>query len=182
VSGVEAMLEALVGREGGYVDHPSDRGGATMWGVTEAVARAHGYRGAMRAMPRAVALAIYRARYWRAPGFDAIEAIDAPVAERLLDIGVNMGPVVAGRMLQRLLNALNGRGGLYADLAVDGACGVMTRAAMMALIERRGPRARQVLLHGLRALQATRYLEIAEGDPRQEDFAWGWLSARAFAA
>jgi len=29
-------------------------------------------------------------------------------------------------------------------------------------------------------LQATRYVEIAEGDPKQEDFAWGWLSGRAF--
>jgi lysozyme family protein len=29
-----------------FVDHPSDRGGATRFGITEAVARAHGYRGA----------------------------------------------------------------------------------------------------------------------------------------
>ena len=59
-SGIERMLDELVEREGGFVDHPADRGGATRYGITEAVARAHGYRGAMRQLPRAEALNIYR--------------------------------------------------------------------------------------------------------------------------
>jgi lysozyme family protein len=39
---VNALIEEVVAREGGYSDHPADEGGATRWGVTEAVARAHG--------------------------------------------------------------------------------------------------------------------------------------------
>lgn len=36
---IEAMIEATIGKEGGYVNHDDDRGGATRWGITEAVAR-----------------------------------------------------------------------------------------------------------------------------------------------
>jgi lysozyme family protein len=41
------LIDALIDREGGYVNHPADRGGPTRYGITEAVARAHGYAGAM---------------------------------------------------------------------------------------------------------------------------------------
>ncbi|MFT8245165.1 glycoside hydrolase family 108 protein [Roseomonas sp. BN140053] len=176
-----AYIEPVLGKEGGFSDHPSDRGGATMWGITEAVARAFGYQGPMRGMPRNTAIDIYRARYWTQPSFDRIAEIDAPLGAALLDIGINMGQAAAGKMLQRLLNVLNGRGVFYGNLTVDGACGAMTRAALNSLIQKRGPRARVVLLRGVRALQAGRYVEICEANPTQEDFAWGWLSGRAFA-
>ena len=42
---IDRLIEALIEREGGYVNHPADRGGPTRFGITEAVARAHGYRG-----------------------------------------------------------------------------------------------------------------------------------------
>ena len=50
---VEGLIDALIDREGGYVDHPADKGGATCFGITQAVARAHGYAGPMRQLPRA---------------------------------------------------------------------------------------------------------------------------------
>ncbi len=55
-----ASLEFVLAREGGFVDHPNDRGGPTCWGITEQVARAHGYRGDIRELPRSTAEAIYR--------------------------------------------------------------------------------------------------------------------------
>ncbi|HUG46231.1 MAG TPA: glycosyl hydrolase 108 family protein, partial [Sphingomicrobium sp.] len=61
---VERLIEALLEREGGYVNHPSDRGGPTNYGITEAVARAHGYQGSMRRLPREEAVAIYKRLYW----------------------------------------------------------------------------------------------------------------------
>ena len=45
------LIDGVISREGGYADQSADRGGATRWGITEAVARAHGYRGDMRAFP-----------------------------------------------------------------------------------------------------------------------------------
>ena len=38
--GIEHLLDALIEREGGYVNHRADRGGPTRYGITEAVARA----------------------------------------------------------------------------------------------------------------------------------------------
>ncbi len=55
---VDELIEALIEREGGYSNHPSDRGGPTKYGITEAVARAHGFSGAMRNLPRDEAAAI----------------------------------------------------------------------------------------------------------------------------
>ena len=49
---VDRLIDALIEREGGYVDHPADKGGPTCFGITEAVARAHGYAGPMRQLPR----------------------------------------------------------------------------------------------------------------------------------
>ena len=71
---IEALLEALIEREGGYVNHRADRGGPTRYRITEAVARAHGYRGAMASLPRDEAAAIYRRLYWRRPKFDQVAA------------------------------------------------------------------------------------------------------------
>ena len=117
--GIERMLDELVEREGGYVDHPADRGGATRFGVTEAVARAHGYRGAMRALPRDEAISIYRRLYWLRPRFDAVAERCAAIAAELFDTGVNMGPAVAATFLQRALTALNRQGKDFGNCILD---------------------------------------------------------------
>src|SRR3546814_13966192 len=50
--GIEGMIEATIGKEGGYSNHPADKCGPTMWGITERVARKNGYTGDMRNLPR----------------------------------------------------------------------------------------------------------------------------------
>jgi lysozyme family protein len=175
---VDAYIEALVKREGGYVDHPADRGGPTMYGITEQVARAYGYHGRMQDLPRSVAKAIYMERYWVQPRFDHIAELSGPVAEELLDTGVNMGTGVASRFLQRALNVLNKEGKSYPDLAVDGALGPMTIAAMRAYLGLRGKDGHVVLLRALNCLQGARYIDIAEARPSQEAFVHGWLLHR----
>jgi lysozyme family protein len=171
----------LLGKEGGYVNDPNDRGGETIWGITVAVARAFGYSRPMREMTRDEALQIYRKRYWEQPGFDRLAQIDEALAERLFDIGVNMGTAVAGKMLQRALNVLNRQAADYPDIAVDGACGAMTRAALGALIAKRGSAGRAVILGMVKALHSVRYIEIAEGNASQEAYEFGWQANRALA-
>src|SRR3954462_9938676 len=82
---VETLIDALVEREGGYVDHPADKGGPTCFGITEAVARAHGYAGPMRRLPRGEAAAISRPLYWPRPRFDEIAKRSAAIAAELFD-------------------------------------------------------------------------------------------------
>lgn len=164
-----------LGIEGGYSDHPSDRGGKTNWGITEAVARTHGYRGAMDALPKAVALDIYRDLYWDRIGLDFVAEIDADIALELFDTGVNMGAAVAARFLQRVLNALNRQGRDYGEVTVDGRIGPKTIDALRALRQRRGRPGMAALLLYLNALQGARYIELAEARPANEDFIFGWV-------
>jgi lysozyme family protein len=177
--GIERLLDALIEREGGFVDHPSDRGGATRFGVTEAVARAHGYRGPMRTLPREEAQAIYRRLYWLRPRFDQVAARAPRIAAELFDTGVNMGPAVAATFLQRALTALNRNGKDFADLVPDGRIGSQTLAALDSFLAVRGERGgERVLLHALEALQGERYVRLAERRPANEAFLYGWLANR----
>lgn len=176
--GIDVLIEEAIAREGGYVDHPADRGGPTRWGVTQAVARAHGYMGDMRNFPHASAAAIYRRRYWLRPGFDRVATRAPRIAAELFDTGINMGPKVAIRFLQRALNALNRGGTDYGDIAGDGALGPQTLAALDRYLETRGAGGEVVLLKAIEALQGARYLTLAERRPANEAFLYGWLANR----
>ena len=174
----DALIDAVIDREGRYVNHPADRGGPTCWGITEAVARAQGYDGAMQHLPRAEAAAIYRRIYWLRPGFDAV-ALRAPqIAAELFDTGVNMGTAIAIGFLQRALNALNREQYDYADLVRDGVFGKATRAALRGFITRRGRQGEAVLGKAIEALQASHYIDLAERRPANEAFLYGWLANR----
>ncbi|WP_414902013.1 glycoside hydrolase family 108 protein [Sphingomonas flavalba] len=175
---IDDLIDAAIGREGGYADHPADRGGPTRFGISEAVARANGYAGPMRALPRATAERIYRRLYWEQPGYARIAAAAPAIAAELFDTGINMGPAVATAFLQRALNALNRDAADYPDIAADGALGPQTEAALTAFLDRRRPGGEAVLLRALNALQGERYIRLAERRPANEAFLYGWLANR----
>lgn len=175
---VDDYIEALIKREGGFSDHPADRGGPTMYGITEQVARAYGYHGRMQDMPHSVAKAIYLERFWEAPRFNQVNDHSSVVAEELLDTGVNMGPSVASRFLQRALNVLNAEAKHYPDIVVDGVVGRMTLASLRAFLSRRGKDGHVVLLRALNAQQGVRYIDLAEAKQSQEAFVYGWFLNR----
>ena len=137
------MIDGLIEREGGYVDHPADKGGPTCFEITEAVARAHGYAGSMRQMPREEAVAIYTRLYWLRPRLDEVGKRSARLAAELFDTGVNMGPAVAATFLQRALTALNRNGRDYPDLVPDGRIGPTTLTALDCFLHLRGTRERR---------------------------------------
>jgi lysozyme family protein len=175
---IEQLLDELIAREGGYSDNSRDAGGATMWGITEAVARANGYGGPMRELPKATAKEIYRRLYWTRPGFDLVDNSAPRIAAELFDTGVNMGPAVATTFLQRALTALNRRGLDYPDLIPDGRIGPATLAALHAYLRQRPTDGVEVLIRALDALQGERYIRLAEMRPGNEEFLYGWLASR----
>lgn len=176
---IDRLIDELIDREGGYSNHPSDRGGPTNFGITEAVARANGYAGAMRDLPRDEAAAIYRRLYWLRPRFDQVAKRSPAVASELFDTGVNMGPAVASTFLQRALSALNRDRKDYPDLVPDGRIGQATLAALDTFFELRGRiPGEAVLSRALDALQGERYIRLAERRPANEAFLYGWLSNR----
>lgn len=175
---IDDTIAAIKKREGGFVDNPADKGGATKFGITEHVARANGYTGDMRDMPESVADAIYRQRYWTDPKFDQVALLVPAVADELVDTGVNMGPAAASKFLQRALNVLNMEAQWFPDTVVDGNVGTMTLYALKQYLGRRGTDGITVLLRMLNAQQGVRYMEIAEHDGSQEQFEFGWFLAR----
>lgn len=112
----ERVKSTLFAHEGGYVDHPSDPGGATNWGITiGTLSNARGYRVTkqdVKDLTKEEATLIYKARYW-----DSVKGDQLPsgVDYAVYDYSVNSGPGRAGKELQRVVGA-----------SVDGVIGTET--------------------------------------------------------
>lgn len=96
----DELIDRVLDREGGFVNHPADPGRATKWGITQATLSQ--WRGQdatvadIRALSRDEAREIYRLRYL-AP------FTDAPIAlkEHLFDIAVHSGLQTAKTLRRR---------------------------------------------------------------------------------
>lgn len=174
----EDFFADLLVVEGGYSNNPKDSGGETMFGITKAVAVAHGYQGDMKAMPKDVAKRIYKAQYWDALRLDDVQNLCPSVCLKLADIAVNMGVKQAGFFLQRLLNVFNNEGKLYADIKADGQVGAATMAALRSFMAKRAANGEVVMVRALNCLQGNFYLSLAERRQKDEAFVYGWLLNR----
>jgi Putative secretion activating protein len=119
----DICLDHVLAHEGGYVDHPSDPGGATNLGITrKTLARWRKVspwwdlpKSAVQGLGRPEAGRIYRALYWnRCRAGELPAGIDLAV----FDFAVNSGPDRAVRSLQAALG-----------VAADGFVGPLTVAA-----------------------------------------------------
>lgn len=164
--------------EGGFSNHPDDPGGKTRFGITEAVARSHGYTGDMRELPVEDAKSMYRLSYFEGPKFDQVAERSLKLSMELFDAGVNMGPGRAAMMLQRALTLLNRRGKDYPDLAPDGAIGDITLRALDSFLTERDKEGEVVLLKALLCQRGSYYMDLAASDERFESFLYGWLRTR----
>jgi lysozyme family protein len=115
----DKAFHKLLGHEGSYSNHKQDRGGETMWGVTERVARANNYYGSMKDLPVEKAKEIYKKDYW-----NPIRADELPASLRYLvfDAAVNSGVVQSIKWLQAAVGVQE-----------DGVIGRVTLAACNAL-------------------------------------------------
>ena len=111
----DIIFERLMLHEGGYVNHPNDPGGETMWGVTKRVAQAHGYHGSMRNLPKALAKQITEKSYYKAVKGDQLDRL---IAWQLTDAAYNHGNRQAVKFLQRAVG-----------VTADGLIGPRTLAA-----------------------------------------------------
>jgi lysozyme family protein len=112
----DQAFDALIDIEKGYSDNPADPGGATMYGITERVARARGYAGDMRELPLSFAKAVAKADYWDAFKCDQF---DPAIGFAVFDCAYN-----GGHPAQWLQEA--------AGVTVDGIIGAKTIAALRA--------------------------------------------------
>ncbi len=132
---IKAIAEAIVSREGGYVNDPDDPGGPTKFGVTLATLRRLGLdltrdgkvsRADVKAMSRTRARDVFIRDYFFRP---RIDRLPTPLQASVFDMTVNSG-ANGVKILQRLLRDMGHR------IAIDGAIGPQTiRATELALEE-----------------------------------------------
>ncbi|WP_336142431.1 glycoside hydrolase family 108 protein [Acinetobacter sp. 102] len=94
----QTALKRVLQHEGGYINHPSDPGGETNYGITKATARNYGYTGSMKNIPMSVVEKIYKQQYWDAMKCDDFEFA---IAFHMFDAAVNHGLLNARKIIQR---------------------------------------------------------------------------------
>lgn len=126
---VQAIAEAIVAREGGFVNDPDDPGGATKFGVTIHTMRRLGLdltgdgrvtEADVRRLTRAEAVRVFIEEYFRRP---RIDWLPVPVQASVFDMSVNAG-ANGVKILQRLVTSMG------FTCAADGLIGPATRDAV----------------------------------------------------
>jgi lysozyme family protein len=138
----EHAVSIVLHHEGGLVDHPSDPGGVTNYGISLRWARAAMIRAGddalrhldidgdgdvtaddIRKMTRDDARALYYKFFWQPGNYDSLR--HQYVAVKVFDMAVNLGPVQAHKLAQRAVRAAT-----LQDLADDGILGPKSRSAI----------------------------------------------------
>jgi lysozyme family protein len=182
-------LDRTLKFEGGYSNHPDDRGGETYCGIS----RVHnpdwhgwsyidGYK-EVKPMPnngpkfqeedivirlRFLVAAFYK-KLWDSLDLDSID--HQALTSEIFEVMVNMGTPRAVKFLQEALNVLNRNAALYPDLVVDGVFGPVTRKLLHEQKADYGLIEKIVIV-----LRGSFYLDIVRRDPTQEAFIKGWLN------
>lgn len=157
----DTLLDAIIRREGGFVDHPADRGGPTHWGITQATLAA--YRGRpvtvdeVRALAEDEAKLIYRVQYV----YPFAAVADERLKELVVDAAVNHGVTRAVRWLQAAVGVRD-----------DGELGPISEAALRAL----GPSESDAVYRAFLRSRIRFYGRLISDDPTQAVFAAGWLN------
>ncbi len=162
------LLNQLLEDEGGYVNHKDDNGGATKYGVTQAVAQSLLGKDA-KDISWEDALYVADKHYWEPIQLDTVLAITGSkeLVFKLLTISYNMGASRAGKFLQRVLNALS-----KDVIKVDGIVGNNTIGSLRAYWNHREDAT--TLLKYITGLQAAFYIELSEKDVKFKSFTYGW--------
>lgn len=172
----QRSLNMLLRHEGGYVDHPADRGGPTNKGITEKTLRkflrarhpsatdAEIEAVSLRDMSDELIAEIYYQGYWTPS-----RCVDLPneaLAALLFDAAVNHGARQAIRLMQQ--------GAGMAAFDCDGLWGKRTRAAIAtAGTDSVG------LIDGALVSRERFYRQIVQDDPSQGVFLRGWMNRLA---
>lgn len=172
------IIDGILVMEGNYSNNGKDKGGLTHWGITEAVARAHGYSGSMQDLSRIEAYAILESDYWIKPGFEHIAQISYSISFELCDAAVNIGTHYPCTWLQRWLNVFNREEKKYNNIKVDGRIGPQTLAALEHFLSWRGKEGESTLVKALNCSQGAWYLDITEKRKENEEFIYGWIKNR----
>lgn len=151
---IEAILDAVIRAEGGskVTNDPTDSGGRTQYGISE---RSHPAAWIDDKVTEEEAREIYRAKYVVGPHFDQID--DKQLQHLLVDWGVNSGPSIAIKNLQRAIGVED-----------DGVIGPATLSAIAGYADQRA------LTNKLVADRIRMIIRIVQRDKSQLRYLGGW--------
>lgn len=158
VKTIDQIISDIIKREGGYVDHPADRGGATKYGVTLNTLSV--YRGKqctkddVKNLDKREAAEIFFKNYFSKPGLIRLPSQIHPI---MLDMSVIYGPTKAIKLLQRSLNLLE-----------DGVIGPKTIDASNKAVQK------GILIEKLVFERKRFHQQIVANNPSQKVFLAGW--------
>lgn len=187
-----AAVNELLGIEGGYVNDPLDRGGATKYGISLRFLAAEGafdedgdgkadfdldFDGDIdgkdiRLLTLGDCRFLYLKFFWRPVGGDDLPL---PIGEMVFDQAVNGGMMAAKKMLQRAINYCLVAAGRRDLLKIDGSIGVVTRRALDWVLNNPGV-GMKALVAAYRDAVKDRYKAIVARFPKQRRFLKGWLN------
>lgn len=164
---INDLLDAVLLKEGGYVNHSADRGGPTNFGITiKTYEKWIGYKlkaSDVKKMHIDEARAIYLKNYFKRP---KLGMLPVEVQGQVFDCAVNHGPKRAIKLLQKTLNNIG-----YGTLVVDGKLGPFSKAAC----ERAQKNLGSQLTNNLVNCRVQFYKRIVQKTPTQMVFLKGWL-------
>lgn len=158
---LDRALEFLLEEEGGWSNHPADRGGATMYGITQATYNAWLKKTgkptrSVKNISHAEAKTLYETEYWKAAKCDKLPW---PISYMTFDAAVNSG---VGRAVKWTQEGLR--------LTPDGAVGPRTiAAAQKAVNEGDGKR-----LLAIVDARVSFLARLVQSKPSQAAFLLGW--------
>jgi len=154
------IINAIIEREGGFVDDPEDRGGATKYGITQdTLSRWLGRaatRDEVKSLTKTNAYDIYLHFYLLEPNFHEIRNMH--LRELLVDCGVNHGTSRAARWFQEAVGVER-----------DGVIGPKTMGAYILLNE-------NLVFYRVCAIRIKFYAGIVAHTPVQVKFLRGWIN------
>ncbi len=163
----EDPIGYILQHEGGYVNHPADKGGPTNFGVTiKTYSKWLGRRATIdevKAMKVETAREIYETMYLTGP---RIHTLPEPPQTLILDMAINHGPKLGIKLLQRVVNLAG-----FGPCSMDGIIGPETRKCVIEAAEAMGPYLQNAVVFERKKL----YNSIVERKPSQAVFLKGWL-------
>ncbi len=148
---VEKVLEF----EGGYSNHPHDKGGQTRYGISS---RSYPHLD-IQNLTKQQAIEIYYTDWWQRYNY---QLLPTAIAEKLFDTAINMGSYKAHLYAQRALRACG------FVLKEDGILGNNTRQALKQVNA-------NTFLAAYKAECANHYRRLTEYNASQQVFLKGWL-------
>ena len=166
----KTSMNTVFNNEGGYVNDPNDKGGATNMGITSATFQEAKKRGftktnSVAELSKDEANNIYREMYWKPSKADEMpEDIATPYIDSVVHHGIKGG----AKLLQKAINTFAGK----SIVSEDGTVGEETINTLNSLLQNK--KDRQKFINTMLDIRDAKFDEIAQQDYTQQKFLRGW--------